>query len=50
MEAAVLALIEQGDLRGYWEIKDDVFVENIEDIDLIELDDTANSGGNDVEE
>ena len=37
-------------LRGYWEIKDDVFVENIEDIDLIELDDTANSGGNDVEE
>jgi len=50
VEAAVLALIEQGDLRGYWEIKDDVFVENIEDIDLIELDDTTNSGGNNVEE
>ena len=47
VEAAVLALIEQGDLRGYWEINEDVF---IEDIDLIDLNDTANSGGNDVEE
>jgi hypothetical protein len=47
VEAAVLALIEQGDLRGYWEIKDEVFIENI---DLIDLNDTTNSGGNNVEE
>lgn len=46
-EAAVLALIEQGDQRGYWEIKDEVF---IEDIELIDLEDTTNSGGNNVEE
>jgi curli production assembly/transport component CsgG len=50
VEAAVLALIEQGDLRGYWEIKDEVFIENIENIDLIDLNDTTNSGGNNVEE
>ncbi len=47
VEAAVLALIEQGDQRGYWEIEEEVFIENI---DLIDLNDTTNSGGNNVEE